>query len=262
MRRPARSCPSGSPTSPRSAGASSSITSLVVILWLLCSVLWTVTASIAVAIVIAAFFAPFALRLRARGRSRAAAAAIVWVVALAVLSGALLLLAVALAPYVIQLANQLEAAVDGPPVRPRRPPRATRRRGPRAGRAVPPARRDRRLRGPARGLRGERRDGGGPRGVPGVLLPQGRRQGVGLAVPGRRRGEARADHRGGRRCAVAGRRLPARDDRPVGRHRPDGLRLHVDPRRAARAAPGRPRLLQRVHPLLRRHRHDAASSSS
>ena len=74
------------------------IAALLVVLWLLASVLWVVTASILVAIVIAAFFAPYALRLRARGRSRTAAAAIVWVVALAIVGGALLLLGAGDAP--------------------------------------------------------------------------------------------------------------------------------------------------------------------
>ena len=57
------------------------IAALVFVLWMLATLLWTVSASIAIAIVIAAAFAPFAVRLRARGRSRAAAAAIVWAVA-------------------------------------------------------------------------------------------------------------------------------------------------------------------------------------
>ena len=56
------------------------IAALVVAGWQLANLLWTVTASIAVAVVIAASFAPFVVRLRARGRSRTAAAAIVWVV--------------------------------------------------------------------------------------------------------------------------------------------------------------------------------------
>ena len=71
--------------------------------------LWVVTASILVAIVIAAFFAPYALRLRARGRSRTAAAAIVWVVALAIVGGALLLLGLAMLPYVVELVRDLDA---------------------------------------------------------------------------------------------------------------------------------------------------------
>ena len=88
------------------------IAALLVVLWLLASVLWVVTASILVAIVIAAFFAPYALRLRARGRSRTAAAAIVWVVALAIVGGALLLLGLAMLPYVVELLRDLDAGVQ------------------------------------------------------------------------------------------------------------------------------------------------------
>ena len=78
-------------------------TALIVVAWLLATVLWTVTASIAVAIVISAFFAPYALRLRKRGRSRTVSAAIVWVAALAIVGGALVLLGIALFPYVDDL---------------------------------------------------------------------------------------------------------------------------------------------------------------
>jgi predicted PurR-regulated permease PerM len=82
----------------------------VVVLWELASLLWTVTASILVAVVISASFAPFALRLRERGRSRAVAAAIVWAIALGVISAALLLLAYALLPY---LAPIVASVADG-----------------------------------------------------------------------------------------------------------------------------------------------------
>ena len=88
------------------------IAAVVVVLWLLGSLLWTVTASVAVAIVVAAFFAPYALSLRRRGRSPAAAAGIVWVVALAIVVGVLVLLAVALVPYLVALVGQLEAGID------------------------------------------------------------------------------------------------------------------------------------------------------
>ena len=75
--------------------------------WLLATTLWAVTASIAVAVVIAASFAPFIVRLRARGRSRTVAAAIVWAVALLILTGVALLLAFALVPYVVGARDQL-----------------------------------------------------------------------------------------------------------------------------------------------------------
>ena len=88
------------------------IAALLVVLWFLASILWVVTASILVAIVIAAFFAPYALRLRARGRSRTAAAAIVWVVALGIVGGALLLVGLAMLPYLVELAKDLEAGLQ------------------------------------------------------------------------------------------------------------------------------------------------------
>jgi predicted PurR-regulated permease PerM len=87
------------------------IAALVVVLWALAGLLWTVTASIAIAIVIAAAFAPFALRLRARGRSPSAAAAIVWVVAIAVITGAVVLLSFALLPYVGALVDQVKLGI-------------------------------------------------------------------------------------------------------------------------------------------------------
>ena len=87
------------------------IAALIVVLWQLSGLLWTVSASIAIAIVIAAAFAPFVLRLRARGRSRAVAAAIVWVVAIAVLTGAALLLSFALLPYAGELVARISAAI-------------------------------------------------------------------------------------------------------------------------------------------------------
>ena len=88
------------------------ITGLVVALWLMATVLWTVTASIAVAVVIAAAFAPAVLRLRARGRSRTAASAIVWVIAIGVIAGILLLLGLLFLPYVVDLAGRIDAGLS------------------------------------------------------------------------------------------------------------------------------------------------------
>jgi putative heme transporter len=88
------------------------IAALVVVLWMLATLLWTVSASIAIAIVITAAFAPFAVRLRARGRSRTAAAAIVWAVAVGVIGGAMLLLALIFVPYAGQLVDNVAAGVD------------------------------------------------------------------------------------------------------------------------------------------------------
>ena len=87
------------------------IAALAVLLWFLVSILWVVSASIAVAVVIAAFFAPFVVRLRARGRSRTAAAAIVWVVAIGVLTGVALVLAIALVPYLVDVVENIQAGV-------------------------------------------------------------------------------------------------------------------------------------------------------
>ncbi|HEY6571563.1 MAG TPA: AI-2E family transporter [Candidatus Limnocylindrales bacterium] len=87
------------------------IVALVVALWLLASELWTVTASITVAVVIAATFAPIVVRLRGRGRSRAAAAAIVWVVALVVLLLVGVVLGLALIPYIADILREVEASI-------------------------------------------------------------------------------------------------------------------------------------------------------
>jgi predicted PurR-regulated permease PerM len=87
------------------------IAALGVVLWLLSSLLWTVTASIAVAIVVSALFAPWVLRLRARGWSRARAAGTVWVTALVSITAVLVILAIAFLPYVDQLLGELEADV-------------------------------------------------------------------------------------------------------------------------------------------------------
>ncbi len=87
------------------------IAALGVVLWLLSSLLWTVTASIAVAIVVSALFAPWVLRLRARGWSRAKAAGTVWASALASITAVLVILAVAFLPYVGEVVRQIEADV-------------------------------------------------------------------------------------------------------------------------------------------------------
>ena len=88
------------------------IAALVVALWYVGSVLWMVTASIAVAVVISAVFAPFVLRLRARGHSRTAAAGIVWAAAILTIGGVLLLLALAFLPYAVELLTSIEAGLS------------------------------------------------------------------------------------------------------------------------------------------------------
>jgi predicted PurR-regulated permease PerM len=87
------------------------VAGLLVVLWLLATLLWTVTAAIAVAVVIAAAFAPFVLRLRARGRSRDAAAGIVWVAAIGAISVVVLLLALAFLPYLARIAGWVMAGL-------------------------------------------------------------------------------------------------------------------------------------------------------
>jgi predicted PurR-regulated permease PerM len=87
------------------------IAALLVVLWMLCTLLWTVTAAIAVAVVVSAVFAPVVLRLRGRGRSRTAAAAIVWVIALLVIIGVSLLLAIAFLPYLADATAAIQQGV-------------------------------------------------------------------------------------------------------------------------------------------------------
>ena len=85
---------------------------LAAVIWFLATLLWTVTASVAVAIIISAVFAPSVLRLRARGRSRNAAALIVWATAILVIGGVLLLLALAFLPYVVELATWIDSGLS------------------------------------------------------------------------------------------------------------------------------------------------------
>jgi putative heme transporter len=85
------------------------VVAFAVVAWYLGQLVWTVTASIAVAIVVSAVFAPFVLRLRDGGRSRNAAAGIVWVLAILVVVGILLLLALAFLPHVAELVTRLSA---------------------------------------------------------------------------------------------------------------------------------------------------------
>lgn len=88
------------------------IAALVLVLWFVGTTLWTVTASIAVAIIVSAVLAPFVLRLRDQGRSRTAAAGIVWTVALLAITGVILLLALAFLPYVAELARSIDAGIS------------------------------------------------------------------------------------------------------------------------------------------------------
>src|SRR5215510_12959137 len=88
------------------------IAALVVGAFLVANQLFVVTASIAVAVVISAFFAPYALRLRERGHSRAVSAAIVWAAALAIVALAVFLLALALVPHLIEIVSTITTAIE------------------------------------------------------------------------------------------------------------------------------------------------------
>jgi len=85
---------------------------LLVVLGYITILLGTVAASIVVAIVVAAVFAPMVLRLRAGGHSRNGAAAIVWTTIILVAIGLLLLLAVAFLPYLGDFVSTLDSSVS------------------------------------------------------------------------------------------------------------------------------------------------------
>jgi predicted PurR-regulated permease PerM len=87
------------------------VAGLAVVLWLLASVLWTVTAAIGVAVVVSAAFAPIVLGLRQRGRSETAAAAIVWAAAITGIMAVLILLGIAFFPYVAEVLARFEAGI-------------------------------------------------------------------------------------------------------------------------------------------------------
>lgn len=88
------------------------IAAFVVVALYIASVLWIVSASIAVAVVISAVFAPYVLQIRARGRSNTAAAGIVWLIALVVVGGLILLVALAFLPYAVDLLRWLSAGIN------------------------------------------------------------------------------------------------------------------------------------------------------
>ena len=168
----------------------------------------------------------------------------------------MLLLALVLVPYAAQLVDKVAAGVDalkawGSTVN--LPPEL----GQQVQAAVDGLRaRRRRRHGRHRLVCCRGHHGGDPGRVPRVLLPQGRRQGLGLDLPGRQRPEARADHGGRRRRPGPRERLPPGHDAPVRDHRHHRPRVHAGPGDPPGRATRRPRLLQRLHPLLRRHRRD------
>ena len=196
------------------------IVALLIALWGLASVLWTVTASIAVAVVIAAIFAPIVVRLRERGRSRTAAAAIVWVVRpRLVIAGVLLLLGIAFMPYVVDVLRQIQAGITA-----LQAALAGLNLPPEVGTAVqrPRRRRARRLRrtSPAPSPRrvGERRSRSSILATFLVFffLQDGDKAWVWIFQAASDQKRER-DHRGRRRCPVARRWLPAGHDHPVRR---------------------------------------------
>jgi len=84
---------------------------LVVAAWLLATLLWTVTASIAIAVVVSALFAPWVMRLRRQGRSRTAAAAVVWASALGAVVAIGLVVVLLLLPSVTRIVGLVADAV-------------------------------------------------------------------------------------------------------------------------------------------------------
>ncbi len=88
------------------------VAGLLVVIWFAVTLMWTVTASIAVAVVVSAVFAPLVLRLRAQGRSRTGAAGIVWLTAILTVGGILLVLVLAFLPYLADLVRSLEMGLD------------------------------------------------------------------------------------------------------------------------------------------------------
>src|SRR5215213_534528 len=87
------------------------IVGLIVAAWLLATLLWTVTASIAIAVVVSALFAPWVMRLRGQGRSRNAAAVIVWMSAVGGVVAIGLVVVLALLPSVRRIVDAIESAV-------------------------------------------------------------------------------------------------------------------------------------------------------
>jgi len=87
------------------------IAGLAAVLWLVAETLWTVTAAVAIAVVVTALFAPWTVALRRRGRSRSVAAAIVWAGAIAAIVGVLALLGLAFLPYAAGVVERLNSAV-------------------------------------------------------------------------------------------------------------------------------------------------------
>ena len=118
-----------------------------VVIWL-ALVLSTITASVLIAVIIAATFAPLATALRNRGWSRTKTAAVVTVGAILVITAVIVLIVLAFVPYVPEHHRRDPGRVDEGPGRLRRvgslDHAAQRRRGAGPGLAVRPHQRDRR----------------------------------------------------------------------------------------------------------------------
>ncbi len=232
----------------------------LVLIWI-AVLLGTVTASILVAAIVAATFAPFVLTLRRRGWSRIKAAA-------AVFLGAMFVILATLAhhrprlPAVHRLRRRRHRGRDHEPEghagEPEHPARGGNRHRPRdPGPAdLDPDRAVRHGRQP-----GHDRDDRAPGDLPDVLLHDGWRQGLGLG-DGLGQPVATGGHRDGRRRrSRPGRWLPARHGRPrrLRRHRRGPV--PGAPRGAERGSPRRDRVHRPVHPLrrgTRDHDHPAA----
>jgi predicted PurR-regulated permease PerM len=88
------------------------IVGLLVVLGYLTLQIWTITAAIILAIVVAAVFSPLVLRLLKNGRSRTAAAGIGWLAAVGSIGGLLLLLAIALVPTLVEIVQRVNEGAE------------------------------------------------------------------------------------------------------------------------------------------------------
>ena len=232
------------------------IAALGLVLVYLAGVLGTVTASILVALIVAATFAPYVVALRDRGWSRIKAAAAVFLGAFVVIGVTLLLIGLSFAPYVSQLIDYVQSGL-------------TTLKDDLAAQSVPPE-----VISSLDSVATTVTDwlssnvGAIASAVGSVatvvilggfltffLLMDGDKAWVWASQFGAALA-ARADLGERPRGARPGRRLPARDGHPGLDRRRVGLHLPVAPRRPAGRPARGPRLLRRLHPLRRRIRHD------
>jgi len=88
------------------------IVAVLFVAWYLLSIFWIVAATIAVACVVAAVFAPVVLRLRAQGRSRNSAALIVWATAMGGIALVLIVLGIAFVPYIAEMLTAISGGIQ------------------------------------------------------------------------------------------------------------------------------------------------------